>query len=153
MQPLLRHPPSFLLTPGRDPAWSLLNAGCAGMGAAALLLALSLHWGAGVWWAAPLVPLIAAAWWRWAAPRVRHLRWDGEAWQLQARSGEEIVVQVIPALDFDSWLLLRLAGPGWRAALVPQYLALSQHRHAAEWGLLRATLHAERATSKAGAVL
>lgn len=149
MQPLLRHPPPFLLTPGRDLAWSLLNAGFAGTGAAVLLLALSQHWGAAIWWATPVVPLMAALWWRWAGPRERRLRWDGQAWQLQIdRAGDETALCVAPALDFDSWLLLRLSAPGWRTALAPRYLALSRSRHGAEWALLRATLYAERPAAK-----
>lgn len=149
MQPLLRHPPPFLLTLGRDPAWSMLNAGFAGMGAAVLLVASSQHWGVAVWWAVPLVPLMAALWWHWAGPRERRLRWDGQAWQLQiSESADEVAVGVAPALDFDSWLLLRLCAPGWRAGLVPRYLALSRGRHGAEWALLRATLYAERPAAK-----
>lgn len=144
MQPSLRHPPPFFLTVGRDPAWRLFNAGLAGVGAAAFLLALSLHWGAAVWWASPLVPAMALLWWRASAPSARRLRWDGQAWQLQDAAGEEVAVRLAPALDFDAWLLLRLAEPGWRSSWVPHYLAFSRKQHAAEWGLLRATLYAER---------
>lgn len=144
MQPSLRHPPPFLLTVGRDPAWSLLNAGLAGLGAAAFLLALALHWGTIVWWAAPLMPLMAILWWRWSAPHERRLRWDGQAWQLLAQSDDEIAVRVAPALDFDAWLLLRLGSPDWRSVVVPRYLALSRKQHAGQWSLLRATLYAER---------
>lgn len=149
MQPPLRHPSPFFLTLGRDPAWTLFNAGLAGTGAAALLLAALQHWSALVWWAAPLVPLMAAAWWRWSAPVERRLRWDGQGWQLQAGADGEIAVQLNPVLDFDHWLLLQVVGPGWRSALAPRHLALSRSRHAAEWGLLRATIHAERIIAQA----
>lgn len=144
MQPLLRHSSPFFLTLGRDPAWSLFNAGLAGAGAAALLLAVSQHWGPPVWWAAPLVPLMAAAWWRWAAPLERRLRWDGQCWQLQADTDGEIAVRLTPVLDFDHWILLQVVRPGWRSALVPRHLAMSRRMHAAEWDLLRATLYAEQ---------
>ena len=149
MQPSLRHPPPFLLMVGRDPAWSLLSAGLAGMGAAVFLLAISLHWGAAVWWALPLVPMMAASWWRWALPSEQRLRWDGQAWQLQACAEDEIAVQVVPAIDLDAWLLLRLVSPGWRSAVAPHYVALCRSRHATQWGLLRASLYAERASPKA----
>jgi len=149
MQPPLRHPPPFVLTVGRDPAWSLINAGLAGMAAAALLLALAMHWGAQVGWAAPAVPLLMSLWWHWSGPADGHLRWDGQAWQLQAQPDDEIAVCVKVALDFDSWLLLRLVGPGRRSALAPHYLALSRRRHAAQWPLLRATLYAEQAPKHA----
>lgn len=123
----------------------------------ACLLALS---GTSTWWlllwqqgtaplaglaAVPLACLVAAVpVWRLGNLPPWQLQWDGQCWHWRCASlAGTCTVQ--PALDLQSWLLLRVSLP--EAPLRPRWVALSQAEHHAAWHTLRCALYCPRPTA------
>jgi hypothetical protein len=162
MQPALRSPPAFEVSVGGDSVWRALCACLYGLTAAALMAWASSHQpvlGSLVLGASLLV-IVLSAWlgWRLAAQPACRLRWDGQTWQLvePGREGKTNAFDVRPAIELDSWLMLRLTTVDGNP-LMWRHLGrrlLRFERHAAEphWLLLRATLHTARIRQPAPAM-
>jgi len=105
---------------------------------ASAIAGLYLHWQLAVW-LTPLIPTVSLLAWRLARVEPRQLRWDGQCWRLTFAAAQEPgpPVQLELLMDLQNWLLLRADGR--------IYLPLSQRQHAANWGMLRATLYSAKA--------
>ncbi|WP_077034218.1 hypothetical protein [Pelomonas sp. KK5] len=135
-----RRSPAFRVETALWPQLQAVVAGIAVLSAAALLADLSQQLPLMAWSAVPLLPAAGLFAWRMARIEPRRLQWDGQLWRLgPAGRDEGVVVELQLLFDMGSMLLLR-AGRGYRAC----YLPLARRLVGAEWGSLRATLHAAR---------
>lgn len=150
MQPALRSPPAFEVSAGGDFVWRALCAGLYGLTAAALLLWAWSHQGAAGWLGLPLlVGVPAAGWlgWRLSRQPPRRLRWDGQRWFLIDPAPDGLVqpVRVLPVIELDAWLMLRLTAIDERASRwrfrPGRLLRVDRSSSGPNWALLRATLH------------
>lgn len=154
MQPALRSPPAFEVSVGGDFVWRALCACLYGLTAAALTAWASAHQPVpgSLTVGASLLLIVLSAWlgWRLAAQPACRLRWDGQTWQLvePGREGKTIAVDVRPAIELDSWLMLWLTPVDCNPLMWPhlesRLLRLERYVAGPHWLLLRATLHTAR---------
>ena len=121
-----------------EPRLQALLAFLAAISVASAIAGLWLHWSLAVW-LTPLIPAVSFFAWKLARVQPRQLQWDGQCWRLAPATAREPgpPVRLELLMDLQSWLLLRANGR--------IYLPLSQRKHAAHWGMLRATLYSAKA--------
>jgi len=86
--------------------------------------------------AAAALPVFGCAASLWRVP-AKNLRWDGQAWQLDASPGELSV-----AIDLGAWMLLRFSPEGQRRS--SHWLPIQRLGLEAQWHALRCAVYSPR---------
>jgi hypothetical protein len=121
------------------------------LGTAAGLAWAAGHWGwaasdSGLWVVICAAAVAALSWWL-AAPRARHVQWDGQQW---LADGAAVRVEVM--IDLPRWLLLRLRAEPGSATGGVCWTAVSAAESGPVWHGLRVALFA-RTPEKSSALL
>lgn len=144
-------PPAFQVTVQRFGAWHALLIGLA-LGVIGVLWAWCA---AGSYRLYPSIASLALAigacrsLWSLGNVQPFSLRWDTQQWAVDeatARGHEKHTGQLVVAVDFGGWMLLKFLPMGARrvSPMCPRWLPLQRSGHQASWHALRCTVHAAR---------
>ena len=100
-----------------------------------------------------LLALTVATWFACSLATVRPfgLRWDGRCWHLRPdRADEPIAGDLVAALDFGDWLLLRFTPERPTTAKWPRWLPVQRRGLEPTWHPLRCAVHSPRPPAPGG---